>query len=295
MEIVARVADLVEEHYVFPAAGTEIARVLRERLAAGEYAGLRADALAARVTTDLQSVNGDGHTRLRYSGEQLPADHGDATADARRRRALAAEWASGVARTALLDENIALIELSPLLFGPAETGTAVGAAMTWAADTAGLVLDLRRCGGGDPRSVAVVCSYLFDDEAVHVNDLRDRQGDVVQYWTSPAVPGRRYGSGRPVAVLTSAGTFSSAEELAYDLQQLGRATIVGERTPGGAFNRRAFRVDPHLEVTISISAAVNPVSGTNWDGTGVGPDLGVPAADALEAARRHLVAGIQAG
>ncbi|MGI8691709.1 MAG: S41 family peptidase [Geodermatophilaceae bacterium] len=45
-------------------------------------------------------------------------------------------------------------------------------------------------------------------------------------------------------VLTSGATFSGGEALAYDLQQLGRATVVGERTRGGAHPRRGFRVQP---------------------------------------------------
>ena len=74
-------------------------------------------------------------------------------------------------------------------------------------------------------------------------------------------------------VLTSAVTFSGGEQLSYDLQQLGRATIVGEPTRGGAHAREGFRVHPHLEATISVAAAVNPKTGGNWEGTGVAPDI----------------------
>ncbi|EXG81600.1 periplasmic protease [Cryptosporangium arvum DSM 44712] len=288
MTIVEQVAALVDEHYVFPAVGPRISAVLRRRLDEGAYAGLEPEALATRVTTDLQSVNGDRHTRLVFHADELPADHGDDAADAVRRGALAARWAGGVTRAELLEGNVAVVALAPILFPPAAAGESVGAAMTWARRSSALILDLRRCLGGDPRTVTLVCGYLVGDERVHVNSLRDRHGDLTQFWTSPALPGRRFGPERPVAVLTGADTFSSAEELAYDLQQLGRAEVIGERTPGGAHNRRAFRVHPHLEATISVSAAVNPVTGTNWEGVGVVPDVEVPAADALDVAHRRL-------
>lgn len=285
--VVGQVVDLLDEHYVFPEIGKQIGRLLRQRLDTGAYAGLSAEELGAKVTADLQSINGDGHTRLRYHAGALPDDHGDAAADAVRRRELAAEWAGGIAQVRLLDDNIGYLQLAPLLFAPGVAGSAVGAAMTLLADTKALILDVRQCLGGDPRMVALICGYLFDDEAVLVNNLRDRTGEILQLWTSPAVPGRRYGSARPVAVLTSRATWSASEELAYDLQQLGRVTVIGERTPGGAHNRRAFKVDAHLEVTISTSAAVNPVSKGNWEGIGVQPDIEVPSDDALEAA--HLL------
>jgi C-terminal processing protease CtpA/Prc len=81
-------------------------------------------------------------------------------------------------------------------------------------------------------------------------------------------------------VLTGATTFSGGEQLSYDLQQLGRATIIGERTRGGANARKGFRVHPHLEATISVAEAVHPKTGTNWEGTGVTPDIQATAAQA---------------
>ncbi|WP_026930777.1 hypothetical protein [Glycomyces tenuis] len=57
------------------------------------------------------------------------------------------------------------------------------------------MLDLRECLGGDPDTVALVCSYLFD-ERVHLNDVYEREGDrATQSWTQPYVPGRRFGAG----------------------------------------------------------------------------------------------------
>jgi C-terminal processing protease CtpA/Prc len=87
-------------------------------------------------------------------------------------------------------------------------------------------------------------------------------------------------------VLTSEHTFSGGEQLTYALQQLGRATIVGETTGGGAHAREGFTVHDHLELAVPVVAARNPVSGTSWEAVGVRPDVEVPAADALTAAHR---------
>jgi C-terminal processing protease CtpA/Prc len=88
-------------------------------------------------------------------------------------------------------------------------------------------------------------------------------------------------------VLVGPATFSGAEELAYDLQQLRKSPVVGERTRGGAHPCESFRVHPHLELTVPIARAIGATTGTNWEGTGITPDVPVPARDALATAH-HL-------
>jgi C-terminal processing protease CtpA/Prc len=97
-------------------------------------------------------------------------------------------------------------------------------------------------------------------------------------------------------VLTSAVTFSGGEQVSYDLQQLGRATIVGEPTRGGAHLREGFRVHPHLEATISVAVAIHPQTGGNWEGAGVTPDIQTTADRARDTAyERALQDVITAG
>lgn len=90
-------------------------------------------------------------------------------------------------------------------------------------------------------------------------------------------------------MLTSATTFSGGEQLSYDLQQLGRATIVGQQTRGGANAREGFTVHPHLEAVISVAEAVNPKTGGNWEGTGVAPDIPATAGQARDTAYEHAL------
>jgi hypothetical protein len=279
---VKQVARLVEEHYVFPEVGRQVSRLL----AAGDYPE-DAESLARAVTADMQSVNGDKHLRLLYHREPLPEAHGEDEADLAEMRRWADRECGGVAKVERLPGNVGHLDLRPLLFPAAVAGEAVSAALTLVAGTAALLIDLRGCVGGEPSMVALLCSYLFDHEPVELSGTYHRDGDRVrQLWTLAHVPGRRFGPARPVYVLTSAATFSGAEALGYDLQQLGRATVVGERTRGGAHPRRAFRIDAHLEATIPVARAVSPITGTNWEGTGIVPDVHVPADEALPTAYR---------
>jgi C-terminal processing protease CtpA/Prc len=284
--VVEEVAHLVAERYVFVDVALEIARAVRHQLATEGYARAgNAQELAALVTASLQSVNGDRHLRLLHSTEILFDDTAeDPLGEAIR---LAAVHAGGASTVQRLTDGVAYLRLHPILFPPAANGIELAAAMTLVATAPALLIDLRDCLGGDPSAVAFICTYILGDEPVHLTDLEERHGDTLrttQYWTLPYVPGKHYGPTKPIFLLTSGTTFSGAEDLCFVLKELGRATLVGETTGGGAHPREGFRVHPELEVTIPVARAVSPRTGTNWEGTGVTPDINVAAADAMTVA-----------
>ncbi|MFF8380661.1 S41 family peptidase [Streptomyces sp. NPDC015661] len=284
--VVDETARLLTEQYVFPETAEQLAGLLQRRLAEGAYDVDDAEELARLVTTDLQSVNGDRHLRLKHHADQVPTKQGAATLDAMRRDFDAS--LGGAPRVQLLDGGVAVVELAPMLFPLEWAAEPLSAALTLASRAQALIVDLRANRGGDPDTVAFVCSYLLD-EPTHLNTMQWRGGKrTEQSWSLPHVPGARFGGGKPLYVLSSDSTFSAAEELAYDLQQLGRATVVGEPTRGGAHPCNGWTVHPHLEATIPVGRAVNPVSGTNWEGTGVQPDIPCAAADSLD--RAHSLA-----
>ena len=147
-----------------------------------------------------------------------------------------------------------------------------------------LIIDLRHNGGGEPAMVALVCSYFFGNQPVHLNDLYWREGNrTEQYWTKPTVQGRRY-ERKDVFLLTSRHTFSGAEEFAYNLKNLKRSTIVGETTGGGAHHGEDRRLSEHFSVHIPLARAINPITKANWEGTGVKPHFEVPEEQALKTA-----------
>ncbi|MGW8598186.1 S41 family peptidase [Streptomyces sp. NPDC055893] len=286
--VIDETARLVSEQYVFPEIAEQVADLLRRRLAEGAYDVDGAEELAGLVTADLQSVNGDRHLRLKHHAEPVSPEQGAATMEAMRRDFDTSLGGAPLVR--LHDGGIAVLELAPMLFPLDWAAEPLAAALTLTSRAQALIVDLRANRGGDPDTVAFACSYLLD-RRTHLNSMHWRKGDRrEQSWSLPHVPGARFGGSKPLYVLTSESTFSAAEELAYDLQQLGRAVVVGERTRGGAHPCKGWTVHPHLEVTVPMGRAVNPVSGTNWEGTGVQPDVLCPAADALDQARELAAA-----
>jgi Peptidase family S41/N-terminal domain of Peptidase_S41 in eukaryotic IRBP len=283
--VVNQVRTLVETHYIFPEVAAKVSGVLAAGLADGRYPADPA-ALAAVVTADLQSVNGDKHLRLLYHEEAIPPR---TPGDDREEYDAMARWAGqtcgGVACAQRLAGNVGYLDLRPVLFPAVLAGEAMTAAMSLLATTDALIIDLRNCLGGEPSMPTFIISYLWDHDPAQLSGLRERKDNLPrQTWTLPYVPGRRFGKDKPAYVLTSAVTFSGGEQLSYDLQALGRATIVGEPTRGGAHAREGFRVHPHLEAAISVAEAVNPRTGGNWEGTGVTPDIKTTADRARDTA-----------
>ncbi len=265
-----------------------VAKTMSEALLAhqkrGDYDLLDQYTFAAQITEDLQDVSHDKHLRVRYSSSHLPADRSDLTPDEQAQRRADLESANcGFEQVRILSDNIAYIKFN--LFGPPDLcGPTVAAAMGFVAHARALIFDVSENRGGAPAMVDMIASYLFD-KRTHLNDLYNRQtNETTQYWTLPHLAGMRLPN-LPVFVLTSKMTFSGAEEFCYDLQALKRATIVGEVTAGGAHPIHAYRISDHFSIDVPSARAVNPITKTDWEGTGVIPDVNVIAYTALDTAR----------
>jgi hypothetical protein len=279
----------LNDGYVFADVAQSMEKAVRDRAAKGEYDQITsARAFAEKLTSDLQAVSKDKHLRVRYSHQPLPerpAGPREPTAEEREEYRREMAWInSGFDKVERLPGNIGYIEFRG--FTDAEIGAeTVAAAMNFVANTDALIIDLRRNGGGSPQMVALICSYLFGAEPVHLNSLYWREGNrTEEFWTRKEIAGKRY-LNKDVYVLTSNRTFSGAEEFTYNLKNLKRATIVGETTGGGAHPGGFARLHEHFGMFIPRGRAISPITKTNWEGTGVKPDVEVPADQALHVAR----------
>jgi peptidase S41-like protein len=282
----------LDDGYVFPDVAKKMRQAIEARMERKEYDGVETgQELARKLTADLQEVSKDKHLRVMCHTEKLPAPpRGDnpTPKDLEPIRQGGGKLNGGYRRVERLPGNVGYLEVDGFMH-PDVAAEPAAAAMNFLANTDALIIDLRSNGGGGPQSVALLCSYLFDEKPVLLNSLHWRKGDrTEEFWTLKEVAGRRY-LGKEVYVLTSRRTFSAAEEFAYDLQSLKRATIVGETTGGGAHPGGAVPVDEHFLVFIPTGRAINPVTKTNWEGTGVKPDVSVSADKALETAHQLAV------
>jgi Peptidase family S41/N-terminal domain of Peptidase_S41 in eukaryotic IRBP len=290
-EIVTRAMELLRANYVFPDQAEQAATAIEARLEAGEYDDLDEITLTELLTSQLQEITGDRHLRVvlgggpgphreRVAGPEEPKDH-EARRLAMRQRGRLDNF--GIRQVERLDGNVGYLDVRRVPV-PANAGPAIGAAMELVAGTYALIIDLRQNHGGAPEGVVFWCSYLLDERPTHLNDIFHADtGETRQFWALPYVPGTRY-TDRPVYVLTSGHTFSGGEDFAYTLQALGRATVVGETTGGGAHPTRGFPISAAVHIGIPFARSVNPVTGTNWQGTGVVPDVPAEAERARDVA-----------
>jgi len=300
-EIVTKALELLRANYVFPEQAERAAATIEARLAAGDYDSLDEIALTELVTQHLQEATDDHHLALmlgevpppRARPEPEPGKPEDREA---RRLARLQKFRLdnfGIRRVERLDGNVGYLDLRRMPV-PANAGPAIAAAMELVRGTYALIIDMRRNGGGSPEGVVFWCSYLVDERPTHLNDIFTAEtGETRQFWSLPYVPGARY-LDRPVYVLTSHRTFSGGEDLCYTLQAVKRAEIIGETTGGGAHPTRMYPVSPAVGIGIPFARSVNPVTGSNWQGTGVIPDVAVTAEQAYDVAYakalRHVLA-----
>lgn len=286
-EVIDVMLKNLNDKYVFPEVAKKMEIDIRARLKNKEYDSLTsAKEFAEKLTNDLQSVSRDKHMRVRFSERPIPVRERRSEPTAEEK----AEYAQmmkvnnhGFEQVEWLPGNIGYIKFRNFL-DPELGAETVAAAMNFVSNTDALIFDMRQNGGGDPAMVALICSYLFGEKSVHLNDLYWREGDKTQeFWTNPNVSGKKYGD-KDVYVLTSNRTFSGAEEFSNNLKTLKRGTIVGETTGGGANPGGMFRLSENFGIFIPTGRAINPVTKTNWEGTGVEPDVKVPKELALKTA-----------
>jgi hypothetical protein len=296
-EIITHLSKKLKKCYIFPDVAEQICARLQQTLQAGEYNDLtEGNLFALALTMHLQEVNQDEHLWVRWHDEPLPDGETQLRLDAlwQEDRKLEARLENyGFTKQERLPGNVGYLDIH-YFHRPAWGGDTAVDVMNFLSQTNVVIIDLRKCTGGYPGMIALICSYLFGEEPIHLASIYWRDEDVTQqYWTLPYVPGRRFVD-KPVYVLTSKVTFSGGEMFAYILQIHQRATVIGEKTDGGANAGASYRIHPHFEAFIPIGRTINPLTGTNWEGCGVTPDIQIPQAQSFNVAYKLALQSILA-
>ncbi|MFN2239489.1 MAG: S41 family peptidase [Thermoanaerobaculia bacterium] len=292
-QVIRELGTMLRDRYVFPDVGGKAARHIESRLAAGEYKSAAvASTFADTLTRDLQEITKDKHLNVSLQPPAIQATRDDAEKRRLQFERQVRRDNCGFKKVELLPGNVGYLHLN--VFGSPELcGETAVSAMGFLANADAIIIDLRQNGGGEPSMVQLLSTYFFD-QPTHLNSLYWREGDrTEQYWTLPHVSGRRMPK-TPLWVLTSERTFSGAEEFSYNVRMLGRARLVGEASGGGANPGDFMDLPGGLGVFMPTGRAINPISRTNWEGTGVEPHVKVAAAEALGVAHLEALRALQA-
>jgi hypothetical protein len=266
-EVINRVLAALGKGYVFPDIAAAMERAVRAAEASGQYRLIADPAeFAAALMRDLQAVSHDRHLRVVYRGGARPQGNP------------APNPVPQPVSHEKLEGNIGYLKI--LGFPPAERiGPQIDAAFKELSGTDALIIDLRQNGGGSPDGVMYMAGYMLPRRTLIARIYSRPENDTTEMWTH-AVPGPLY-LDKPVYVLTSRRTFSAAEAAAYHLKHLGRVLTVGDTTGGGAHRVTGENVGHGFSVAVPITRPINVVTGGDWEGSGVIPDLAVAAEQAL--------------
>jgi hypothetical protein len=286
------VLSQINKNYVFPDVAKKMDEAIRSRQKKNEYDSITSSREFAKVLTEhLRAVCKDRHLSVDYFSEPQPKPDSSRPSPSPEQQARFRQRMGqrnfGFKKAERLDGGIGLLELQGFARAEDAAETAA-AAMNFLANSSALIIDLRKNGGGDAAMVILLCSYFFDEQT-HLNDIYNRSEDSTrQYWSHPHVAGKKF-LGKDVYILTAKRTFSAAEEFAYNMKAQKRATIVGETTGGGAHPTSGHWAAEHFGVAVPFARSINPVTKTNWEGTGVKPDVDVPADQALQKAQLMIL------
>ena len=307
-EVVRELAKQLEENFVFPETGEAYAAMLRSNLAAGAYAGITdSKAFAERVTADLQAVHQDGHLQVHV----VPPDARGGPSSERRGPP---DSLNAISKAGWLADGVAYIRFEGF---PGTETTLNGLRGFIAAhkDAKTLIIDARNHRGGGLSEMDMLFPEIFAEPTVLVGmDTRvaveEQRGSPMEDSMVRKVPGpegvvRREHYVTPAAqqgelakakvyLLVSKRTASAGEHLSLSLKRTKRATLVGETTMGAGHYGGMVPLDKHFTYAafIPVGRTFDPDNNQGWEGTGVQPDVAVPADNALDEALRLAGVGV---
>ncbi|WP_207494874.1 S41 family peptidase [Aridibaculum aurantiacum] len=275
----------LEKNYIFHDKARMIAEHLQSRAKKGAYNSLSADPekLAAMIQVDINTVHRDPHMVVQYNPgwEGHSQDYAGPSEEEQK-------WFANFVKdnnymfkkVELLPGNIGYLPFNVFVEHVQEAKPTIASALSFIANSSAIIIDLRENTGGEPEMVSQLESYFFKEKTLMNVIINRSKGDTTFYYADPAKTGGLTLT-MPMYILTSKKTFSGGEDFSYGMQQAKRATIVGEVTGGGAHPTNPFSVGQGFIVHIPFGRSSNPVTKTDWEGTGVIPDVKVESAKAL--------------
>jgi hypothetical protein len=285
-EVIDTLSTALLNNYVFIDKARHMIEYLKGQSAKGAYGTIQdPQAFAEKISADMQTACPDLHMSFRFIPQLAqigapPKREPDARQDSLRDAGLA-ERNFMFTASQILPGNIGYIKFNGFVDATPAAKETVTAAFRFVRYTKAIIIDLRENHGGSPEMVKQVESYFFA-EKTRVNDIIiPNKRDTAKGWTDPTATGGLF-LRMPVYILTSSNTVSAAEDFSYAMQVLKRATIAGEKTAGGSHPVGPVFLGHGFVAGIPFAHTYNIHTGTEWEGTGVIPDIKLKADASLD-------------
>jgi tetratricopeptide (TPR) repeat protein len=283
-EIFEKIAQLIEDNYVYPNLGEKYADEILKIFESGEFnEPENAEEFGEVVTSSLQKVMNDQHVKFRLlKASDLGEKEEGSLHHPLRLFRLGQKENLGFLRLEWLEEEIGYLDFRRFN-AHAEAREMLFCAINFLSSAHAIIIDLRQNQGGSMDMIPVLSGY-FLEHPTQLSGIYYRHGDItLDIWTRGVVQGEPL-LDIPLFLLIGPDTFSAAESFAYDMKVRKRAILVGDSTKGGAHSVDLYQINDRFEIYIPTARAVNPVTGTNWEGIGVIPDVLISSESAMDTA-----------
>ena len=285
-------------NYIFPDKTRMITKHLQSQTNKRTYASLSTDPqrLASQIQADIHRIHRDPHMRVDYNpgwwghrkGQTEPSEE-----ETMQFSKFVKDNNFMFKKVELLPGNIGYFPFNVFVEHIKEAKPIIASALGFLANSSAIIIDLRENTGGEPEMVSQLESYFFKEKTLTNVIINISKKDTTLHYADPAKTDGLTLS-MPMYILTSKKTFSGGEDFSYSMQQAKRATVIGEVTGGGAHPTKPISVGQGFVVEIPFAYSINPFSNTDWEGTGVIPDVEVEASKALIKAQELIFRDRQA-
>lgn len=283
-ELMNKVVDILYDRYIFPDKTDTIINYLRAKQKTDKFKAISNPSTFARqVTRYLKTVSKDLHLWIGYNPAEAKSHQNRSYGTYLRKQAKIKNY--GFQAITHLKGNVGYLNMTHC-HNPRYAEQTLAHALRFLSNCEGLIIDLRQNRGGSIYAVNTLISYFYNTSPIHLHSFRLKYYDKTiltkQKLIGKALPKM------PLYILTSKRTASAAEQIAYDLKHLKRATIIGETTLGTANMGIRQKLDNNLFMFVTTGEMTNIITRTNFEGKGVIPHIKTGQKKALITA--HLTA-----
>lgn len=282
--IIDTVLTCFKINYVYPEAAVSLKDSIKLRDKKGEYSKYtHLEKFLTKLSSDIRSITKDKHIGINYiensDYETQQNKHSLLSEQLNKKKKKnfnfrKVEWLPG---------NVGCFRFD-IFEDPQYAGETAESAIKFISNCDAIIIDLRYNYGGEEKMVRYLASYFFVEPTLLNSRYFTKQDSIVQSWTDSYTSGKKL-IDKDIYILTSSNTASGAEAFTYILKNYDKATIIGENTRGAAHWVEYFYYSSlKIEVKLPVALPINPVTKTNWEKTGIKPDIEIPEHKALDKA-----------
>lgn len=277
--------------YIYPDKAELISKSIKDKSKTGAYGKLQTRSeLAEMIRADMEKAHLDRHMGIMYNPEfekMLLTVLPDSLQKKENEMELAEEQSHNFyfVKTEFLPGNIGYVRWDGFSEFTKEAQPVYDAAFRFVSNARALIIDMRYNGGGSPDMVNTLLNYFFD-KRLPMNHIISHTRDTMKNYTDPKATSFKLTM--PVYILTGKRTFSGAEDFTYAMKVAKRAIIVGDTTGGGAHPTGSTPLGQGFVLRIPNARSYHEITGTNWEGTGVYPDVAVAGTDAFDKTKQLI-------